>query len=586
MSTELMSPLDPLELTVIVSKLDLHPHYSAPITESMAAVVADSTSTNPATNPSIRAAAASGDTASRPRVVHQPNSGWLDDGSVLQQDAEQALLRSRLRTATIVSLFCMSVFFVRSWFVEEPIVFLIRCFCLIITVGCLGLLSTPRKLATAELRRIEILLYGPLCALIASLEFIFLAKAGLAGNAVQQIEVVYSGTLGLAVMMLTYGMLMPNGWRRTAAMMVPPVVATTVVLWIARAILTPVAATIDSVRTAEVGLALVLTGIIATYGSSMISTLRREANRVKQLGRYRLKRELGCGGMGQVHLGEHQLLKRPCAIKVIRPGQVIDRAALARFEREVQTTAQLSHWNTIEIFDYGHTDDGTFYYVMEYMRGLSLADLVRRYGPQSPGRAIHFLGQTCWALQEAHDHGLIHRDLKPANIFAAKRGGVFDVTKLFDFGLVLLRGEGDNFLSVLGHGATTPFAGSPLYMSPEQAIGMKLDGRSDIYSLGGVAYYLLTGRPPFEGDSAWRVMVAHAKEPVTPPSRWNPTIPEDLEAVIMRCLSKEPADRYASPHDLAEALRACKDAGSWNYEKAGDWWRERADEIDPSLLDP
>lgn len=582
MSTELLSPPDPLELTVIVNKLESQSHFPAPITESMAAEVADST----ATNPTIKPNTASADTAPRTAAANQGNGGWLDDGSALLQDAEQNLLRSRLQTATIVSLFCMLVFFVRSLFVEESIVFLIRCFSMVITVGCLGLLSTPRKLTTPELRRIEILLYGPLCALIASLEFIFLAKAGLAGNATQQVEVVYSGALGLAVMMLTYGMLMPNGWRRTAAMMVPPVLATTVVLAVARAILPSIAATIHAVRTAEVGLALLLTGGIATYGTFMISTLRREANRAKQLGRYRLKRELGSGGMGQVHLGEHQLLKRPCAIKVIRPGQIIDRAALARFEREVQTTAQLSHWNTIEIFDYGHTDDGTFYYVMEYMRGLSLADLVKRYGPQSPGRTIHFLGQTCWALQEAHNHGLIHRDLKPANIFAAKRGGVFDVTKLFDFGLVLLRGEGDNFLNVLGHGATTPFAGSPLYMSPEQAIGMKLDGRSDIYSLGGVAYYLLTGRPPFEGDSAWRVMVAHAKEPVTPPSRWNPSIPEDLEAVIMRCLSKEPEDRYASPHEMAEALRACKASGSWNYEMAGDWWRERAAEIDPALLDP
>lgn len=579
MSTELLSPPDPLELTVIVNKSDLPPQFLAgPITESMAVPTSATSVAKPAPAP-----ATDSDTAPR---TPTPNAGWLDDGAALQQDAEQRLLRSRLQTATIVSLFGMMAYFLRSLFVEETIVILIRSVSLIVTVGCLGLLATPRRLVVEELRRIEVLLYGPLCALIVSLEFIFLAKAGASGDAAQQVEVVYSGTLGLAVMMLTYGMLMPNGWRRTAAMMIPPVMATLTALSIARIAFVSVAETIDSIRTAEAGLALIVTGVIATYGTYTISTLRKEANRAKQLGRYRLKRELGCGGMGQVHLGEHQLLKRPCAIKVIRPGQVIDRAALARFEREVQTTAQLSHWNTIEIFDYGHTDDGTFYYVMEYMRGLSLADLVRRYGPQSPGRAIHFLGQTCWALQEAHNHGLIHRDLKPANIFAAKRGGVFDVTKLFDFGLVLLRGEGDNFLSVLGHGATTPFAGSPLYMSPEQAIGMKLDGRSDIYSLGGVAYYLLTGRPPFEGDSAWRVMVAHAKEPVTPPSRWNPTIPEDLERVIMRCLAKEPEDRYASPHDLAEALRACRDAGTWNYDKAGAWWEERAAEIDPTLMDP
>jgi serine/threonine-protein kinase len=531
-------------------------------------------------------AAATGHSPSQPSSAIDAAIRSIDDGAVLQQEAEQNLLRSRLQTAAIVGLFCMTAFFVRSLFIEVPVVLIIRSVSMIVTVGCLGLLVTPQVLTTRELRRIELMLYGSLCALITYLEFYFLTQAGAAGQIAEQVEVVYSGTLGLAVMMLTYGMLMPNGWKRTAAMMVVPIVAATSALLIARHSMYAVAETIDPIRTAEAGLALVLTGVIATYGSYTISSLRREANRARQLGRYRLKRELGTGGMGQVHLGEHQLLKRPCAIKVIRPGQVVDRAALARFEREVQTTARLSHWNTIEIFDYGHTEDGTFYYVMEYMRGLSLADLVKRYGPQSPGRTIHYLAQTCWALQEAHNHGLIHRDLKPANIFAAKRGGVFDVTKLFDFGLVLLRGEGDNFLNVLGQGATTPFAGSPLYMSPEQAVGMKLDARSDIYSLGGVAYYLLTGRPPFEGDSAWRVMVAHAKEPVTPPSKWNPSVPKDLEAVIMRCLSKEPGDRYATPHELAEALRACKDSGTWDYEKAGDWWRERAQEIDPCLLDP
>jgi serine/threonine-protein kinase len=572
MRTALTAPpeTDSLELTVIVSSLDLHVEASAKSTDvrTTGGRLAPISATLPTYSDS------------------QSPIESLDDHAVLKQEAEQALLRSRLKTAAIVSLFCLTAFFLRSLFSDEPVVLVVRSVSLIVAVGCLGLLVAPHKLTTRELRRIELLLYGPLCALVIYLEYFFLSQAGLADNPVQQVAVVYSGTLGLAVMMLTYGMLMPNGWRRTAVMMLPPIIGTTAVLLIVRHFFESVNGTIDAIRTAEAAFTLALTGVIATYGSYTISTLRREANRARQLGRYRLTRELGTGGMGQVHLGEHQLLKRPCAIKVIRPGQVIDRASLARFEREVQTTARLSHWNTIEIFDYGHTEDGTFYYVMEYMRGLSLADLVKRYGPQSPGRTIHYLAQTCWALQEAHNHGLIHRDLKPANIFAAKRGGVFDVTKLFDFGLVLLRGEGDNFLNMLGQGTTTPFAGSPLYMSPEQAVGMKLDARSDIYSLGGVAYYLLTGRPPFEGDSAWKVMVAHAKESVTPPSCWNHTIPADLEAVIMRCLAKEPGDRYGSPREMAEALSACDDAGTWDYEKAGNWWRERAAEIDPTLLDP
>ncbi|MBC8113890.1 MAG: serine/threonine protein kinase, partial [Candidatus Saccharimonas sp.] len=484
----------------------------------------------------------------------------------------------------IVSLVCLAAFFLRALLLDEPLILFVRSVSLIISVGCLGLLSSPGPLSTKRLRRIELLLFGPLCAFVVFLQVFFLMKAVDAGDDPQQVAVVYSGVLGLAVMMLAYGMLMPNGWRRTAAMMVPPVAAPTVAMLIVRHFSPSVAEVIDATRAAEIGFALIVTGLVTTYGTHTISTLRREARRARQLGQYRLKQELGQGGMGQVYLAEHQLLKRPCAIKVIQPGHGADPAALARFEREVRSTARLSHWNTVEIFDYGHTDDGTFYYVMEYMRGLNLSELVKRYGSLPPGRAIHFLSQTCWALQEAHNLGLIHRDLKPANIFAAKRGGVYDVTKLFDFGLVMQRNEGENFYNMLDTNTTTPFAGSPLFMSPEQAAGLKLDGRTDVYSLGCVGYYLLTGRPPFEGKSSWRVMLAHARDALTPPTHWTPDAPKDLEAVLVRCLSKKPEDRFGSPREMAEALAKCKDAHQWNYEHAANWWKEHAAEIDPTLL--
>ncbi len=519
-----------------------------------------------------------------PMHVQLVDDQLRDQTQVVAAEVNGDLLRTRLQTASIVSLVCLAAFFLRALFLDEPLILFLRSVSLIISVGCLGLLSTPGPLSTTRLRRIELLLFGPLCAFVVFLQVFFLMKAVDAGDDPQQVAVVYSGALGLAVMMLAYGMLMPNGWRRTAAMMVPPVAAPTVAMLIVRHFSPSVAEVIDATRAAEIGFALVVTGLVSTYGTLTISTLRREARRAKQLGQYRLKRELGEGGMGQVYLAEHQLLKRPCAIKVIHPGQGADPAALARFEREVRSTARLSHWNTVEIFDYGHTDEGTFYYVMEYMRGLNLSELVKRYGVLPPSRTIHFLSQTCWALQEAHNLGLIHRDLKPANIFAAKRGGVFDVTKLFDFGLVVQRDEGENFYNILDSNAVTKFAGSPLYMSPEQAAGLKLDGRTDVYSLGGVGYYLLTGRPPFEGKSSWRVMLAHARDTLTPPSHWNSSIPRDLEAVLMRCLAKKPEDRFGSPREMAEALVKCNDSRHWNYELAADWWRERAAEIDPALL--
>jgi serine/threonine-protein kinase len=277
--------------------------------------------------------------------------------------------------------------------------------------------------------------------------------------------------------------------------------------------------------------------------------------------------------MGTVYLAEHQLLKRPCAIKLIQTRRAGDPKVLARFEREVRTTARLSHPNTVEIYDYGRTDDGTFYYVMEYLRGLSLADLVDRHGPLPPGRVIYLLRQACGALSEAHAAGLVHRDIKPANIFACRRGGLHDFAKLLDFGLVKTQDAvGSDAPELSREGVVT---GSPLYMSPEQASGERNpDRRADIYALGAVAYHLLTGRPPFEGRTAMQVMIAHARDPASPPSTIRPDLPADLDAVVLRCLAKCPDDRFDTADELGQALAACADATSWDAEAARRWWTE------------
>jgi serine/threonine-protein kinase len=225
--------------------------------------------------------------------------------------------------------------------------------------------------------------------------------------------------------------------------------------------------------------------------------------------------------MGEVYLAEHRLLKRPCAVKLIRPESTGDRIALARFEREVRAAARLSHPNLVEIYDYGHAEDGTFYYVMEYLRGLSLDELVKRYGPLPAGRVVYLLRQACDALAEAHAAGLIHRDLKPANIFAARVGRRHDAAKLLDFGLVKDTAPGSAALTAPG-----TVSGTPQFMAPEQATASRdLDHRADLYALGGVADYLLTGRPPFDGDN-----------PVT------------------CCLAKVPGDRYSDAEFLGQAL--------------------------------
>jgi serine/threonine-protein kinase len=311
---------------------------------------------------------------------------------------------------------------------------------------------------------------------------------------------------------------------------------------------------------------------VAVFGSYTINTIRREAFKAKQLGQYRLKKKLGAGGMGEVYQAEHQLLKRPCAIKLIHPSKAHDATVLARFEREVQATAKLTHWNTVEIFDYGHSDEGTFYYVMELLPGLSLEELVKYHGPLAPQRAVHFLRQSCKALREAHAKGLIHRDIKPANLFAAERGGVYDVAKLLDFGLVREEFARSDEAKLTTQGS---FSGSPLYMCPEQMKAYdKLDARSDIYSLATVAFYALTGRPPFVADNIWDIILAHSRDPAPPPSQINPAVPKDLERIILRCLEKRPQDRYQDVESLDRALADCECAGKWTEEDARAWWQD------------
>jgi len=302
-------------------------------------------------------------------------------------------------------------------------------------------------------------------------------------------------------------------------------------------------------------------------------TLLRNESEATRFGLYRLKERLAAGGMGEVYAAEHTLLARPCAVKFMRAGRDIDGSALKRFEREVRATARLTHSNTVEIYDCGRTDDGTFYYVMELLPGLNLADLVKRHGPLPPERAVHFLLQVCGALSEAHGAGFVHRDITPSNIFATSRGGVHDVAKLLDFGLVKepTSEEAGNALAVpKGH-----FSGSPLYMSPEQATSYEeADARSDIYSLGAVAYYLLTGSPPFSGKTPLQVLAAHSRDEVTAPSRLQSDLPDDLERVLLRCLEKSPGDRFQDVQALRHALGECDRADRWTAERAAAWWRD------------
>jgi serine/threonine-protein kinase len=396
---------------------------------------------------------------------------------------------------------------------------------------------------------------------------------------VQHFDMIYTAslhnfipnTVGLwFTLIFTYAVYIPNTWQRAAAvigfMLTAAIGGYAYNVWTQPRI----AELADTHAPFSSMLLLTAFGYGASvYGTYLTNSLRREAMEAREFGQYRLKRMLGAGGMGEVYLAEHRLLKRPCALKLIRPHKADDPRTLARFEREVQTIATLSHWNTVEIFDYGRADDGTFYYVMEYLPGLSIADLVDRHGPLPPSRVVYLLEQVCDALREAHAIGLVHRDVKPGNIFAAKRGGIYDVAKLLDFGLV--KGS----IEVEGAHLTLDgtITGSPLFMSPEQATGeSEPDGRSDIYALGAVAYYMLTGHAVFESDKPLKILFAHVNETVTPPSRLRPEIPEDLERVVLKCLAKAPKDRYQDVAALRFALRDTDCSGQWTRDDAAKWW--------------
>ena len=305
---------------------------------------------------------------------------------------------------------------------------------------------------------------------------------------------------------------------------------------------------------------------VAVVVSGVVTKLGYQVSRARELGSYRLGELLGRGGMGEVYLATHRMLARPAAIKLIRPevlaGENGTKAQLAtaRFRREAEAAARLKSPHTVQLYDFGVTDEGRLYLVMELLEGLDLDTLVRRDGPLTATRVVHILRQVCESLEEAHDVGLVHRDIKPANIHLGRVGREPDFVKVLDFGLVK---------SVEGAGKEDPLAtiagmtlGTPAYMAPEMVQSEKIDGRADLYSLGCVAYFLLTGELVFQGDTAIQTMFMHIQQEAVPPSqRTKNPIPPALERLILACLAKQPEDRPASAADLAAGLARIEGAG-------------------------
>jgi serine/threonine-protein kinase len=448
-----------------------------------------------------------------------------------------------------------------------------------ILIGIAAVLSSNLPFSLVQLRAVELAMMSMLAGMIAFYEYRMLLLLSLEKDPIGAHMTMKNVVLLSSLLILTFGIYVPKSWRQAAAVAIPLAILPLTTMYVANFghpdafswLFVP--RNNRSVPLISYGLDaifLLILAAVSSFGAHVLTRLRSQVAEARLLGQYRLGERIGTGGMGEVYLAEHRLLKRPCALKLIRTNGTMNPRILDRFEREVRLTATLSHPNTVEIYDYGRTENGTYYYVMEYLPGLSLSDLVERHGPLPPGRVVYLLRQVCQALSEAHQAGLIHRDVKPSNIFAAQRGGMHDVAKLLDFGLVRpVTTAPQSHVSAEGQ-----ILGTPLYMSPEQAVGsLELDGRSDIYSLGAVAYFMLTGRPPFNEKSWIGAMIAHARDPVVPPSKLRPDVPEDLERIVLRCLAKPLNERYQKADCLERDLLLCACAADWDRAAARIWWR-------------
>ena len=488
-------------------------------------------------------------------------------------DETASLLRHRIRSVSFVTAVIFCLIFVLNYFRELPY-FTARAILLAIVIASALRLRSRDQISLGWLRVIELALFGSLAALLHVAGVAQIVRHASTGDVIETLTWKRQFLSGYSTLLLTYAMFIPNTWKRAVAILFPAAGLPYFLFLTLRGAYPDLATILDADGAVDTLPVPLLAALIGVYGSHSLQRVRRDAFEARQFGQYVLKERIGDGGMGEVYRAEHLLLKRPCAIKLIRPERDADESTLARFEIEVRATARLTHLNTVEIYDYGRADDGTFYYVMELLRGLDLEDLVRRHGPLPPGRAIHLLRQACGALGEAHSTGLIHRDIKPGNIFAAERGGVHDVAKLLDFGLVKQGSRVDEERT----SKPRRFSGTPLYMAPEQATNYEgADARTDIYALGAVAFFLVTGRPPFDRRELPEILHAHAFEDAEPPSSIRPGLPVDLDRVILRCLAKRPGDRFPNAESMERSLASCASAGEWTQQRAAQWWRDVLD---------
>jgi hypothetical protein len=439
-------------------------------------------------------------------------------------DETATLLSRRLRAAALVLSLILAAAFVVNCVVGTPALWLPRLILVAATALCFALVFRSRGFSSKQLRAIELVLFGAALVQLCVMLAVRVEELAATGDAPSVVAVHYQFQAATCVLIFIYGIFMPNTWQRATMVMIPTAVVPFLVLCVQRWWSPEAAALLAADRAPSVLPYPLVASLVGVYGAHFINSARRESYKARQFGQYRLMEPLGQGGMSEVSRAEHVLLKRPCAIKLLKA----------------------------------------------------------RNGPMPAGRAVFLLRQVCEALQEAHALGLIHRDIKPGNIFAAKRGGFYDVAKLLDFGLVKQSTENGDTSSTTSQGK---FSGTPLYMAPEQARAYEdVDPSADVYSLGAVAYYVVTGKPPFDGENILELLFAKRHGCVAVPSDVNPSVPRDLDQIILKCLARNPHDRYQDANNLLAAFDACSAADTWGREQAAQWWqavehRWRADDI-------
>jgi hypothetical protein len=441
--------------------------------------------------------------------------------------------------------------------------------------------------------------YGEIAAVLASLGvFAYARRPGLDPGETLDRGLVYEVVMGLLLGIIYHALpfaagQLPRGWTPVAVwiiafpLMVPGTRGKTALASVATALMDPVGLFVNVAAGAPLPRPLFLAQLflptavaigIALVGSRIVHQLTIDAGAAREMGSYRLVSLLGRGGMGEVWRAEHRMLARAAAIKIIRPDGAGGRETIARFRREAEATAALRSPNTVQLYDFGLTDDGCFFSVMELLDGFALDDMVERWGPMSPARTVHILLGVCRSLREAHRMGLVHRDIKPGNIFLCRTGTEVDHVKVLDFGLVKETTRTD--ASVTQSGFIT---GTPGFMAPEMALGKtEIDGRADLYSLGCVGYYLLTGETVFEKRAPMEVILDHARTPpVRPSEKSGIAVPEGLEDLLMDCLAKEPKDRPESAREVERRLWALYLPDIWTPDMAERWWAEHASPLLP-----